>query len=411
MTAPSANALHHPKYVTYLIALICAGFAVQVLSVSLGWQIFAMTHNPLHLGYAGLAQFLPAFLLVLVTGLVADKYNRRLIMVACFLLEIGCATALLLLTLNSNGDVWPIFAVLFLFGVARAFMNPAADALSPNLLPREAIPHGISLSSMQWQFTTIVGPAAGGLLYGVSPLVAYGVAITLLVLAALLVVAIGQVPQANHAEETNLHTILAGIKFIRSEPIVLGAISLDLFAVLLGGAVALMPVYASDILAVGPVGLGLLRSAPGVGAVVVALWLAKYSIPPRAGVILFSCVAAFGVATALFGISRSVPVSIIALMLVGGFDMVSVYVRETLMQLWTPDNVRGRVNAVNRMFIGASNELGEFRAGVMAARFGATAAVVFGGVGSVTIAGLWSRLFPKLRDIKRLGGKSLDENA
>ena len=254
MTATSANALHHRKYVIYLLGMISAGFAVQILSVSLGWQIYAMTRNPLHLGYAGLAQFLPAFLLVLVTGLVADKYNRRLIMVLCFLLEIACAGALLMLTIWGNADVRPIFAVLFLFGVARAFMNPAADALAPNLLPREAIPHGISLSSMQWQFTSIVGPVAGGLLYGVSPFVAYGASITLLVAGAALVFAIGRVPQPNHAEETNLHTLLAGIKFIRSEPVVLGAISLDLFAVLLGGAVALMPIYASDILVVGPVG-------------------------------------------------------------------------------------------------------------------------------------------------------------
>ena len=409
--AHSSNALHHRKYATYLAALICAGFAVQILSVAVAWQIYAMTHNPLHLGYAGLAQFLPAFLLVLVTGLVADKYNRRMIIMACYGLEIACAVGLLMLTLRDNKDVWPIFAILFLFGVARAFMNPASDALAPNLLPREAIPHGISLSSMQWQFTSIVGPVAGGLLYGVSAPFAYSVAIALLVAAGILVLVIGHVAQANHAEETNLHTILAGIKFIRSEPVVLGAISLDLFAVLLGGAVALMPVYASDILAVGPVGLGMLRSAPGIGAVIVALWLAKFSIPPRAGVILFACVAGFGVATIVFGVSRSVPVSILALVLVGGFDMVSVFVRETLMQLWTPDNVRGRVNAVNRMFIGASNELGEFRAGVMAARFGATAAVVFGGAGSVAIAGLWPRLFPKLRDIQRLEGKALDSSS
>jgi hypothetical protein len=215
------------------------------------------------------------------------------------------------------------------------------------------------------------------------------------------------VPQPNHAEETSIGMLLAGFKFIKSEPVVLGAISLDLFAVLLGGAVALMPVYATDILHAGPIGLGLLRAAPGIGAVAVALWLAKFSIPPRAGVILFACVAAFGVATVVFGVSRSVPLSIAALILVGGFDMVSVYVRETLMQLWTKDEVRGRVNAVNRVFIGASNELGEFRAGVMAAWIGATGAVVLGGMGSVAIAGIWSRLFPKLRDIKTLEGKPL----
>ncbi len=407
MTARSSNALHHRPYVIYMLALIAAGFAVQIMSVSVGWQVYEVTRNPLYLGYVGLVQFMPAMALVLFTGLAADKFNRRLIMGCCYLIEILCGCVLLWLAYTRTTDVLPIFAVLFAFGVARAFMNPAADALAPNLLPREAIAHGISLSSMQWQFTTIVGPVVGGLLYWLAPEAAYGTALVLLVVAFLLVLAIGTVAQPNHTQETNLATLLAGFKFIRSEPVVLGAISLDLFAVLLGGAVALMPVYATDILQAGPVGLGILRAAPGIGAVAVALWLAKYSIPPRAGVILFACVAAFGVATILFGVSRWVPLSILALILIGGFDMVSVYVRETLMQLWTPDHVRGRVNAVNRVFIGASNELGEFRAGVMAAWIGATGAVVFGGIGSVAIAGLWSRLFPKLRDIKTLDGKPL----
>lgn len=407
MTVRGANALHHPAYVKYLAALICAGFAVQIISVSVGWQIYEMTRNPLYLGYVGLVQFLPAMVLVLFTGLAADKFNRRMIMAGCYAIEVACGAALLWLALTQHQSVAPIFIVLFAFGMARAFMNPAADALAPNLLPREAIPHGISLSSMQWQFTTIVGPVFGGLLFWFAPWAAYGSGLLLISAALLLVFAIGQVPQPNHAEETSIGMLLAGFKFIKSEPVVLGAISLDLFAVLLGGAVALMPVYATDILHAGPIGLGLLRAAPGIGAVAVALWLAKFSIPPRAGVILFACVAAFGVATVVFGVSRSVPLSIAALILVGGFDMVSVYVRETLMQLWTKDEVRGRVNAVNRVFIGASNELGEFRAGVMAAWIGATGAVVLGGMGSVAIAGIWSRLFPKLRDIETLEGKPL----
>lgn len=407
MATRGGNALHHPAYVKYLAALVAAGFAVQIISVSVSWQIYDLTRNPLYLGYVGLVQFLPAMALVLFTGLAADKFNRRMIMAACYGLEVACAAGLLWLTLAGSTAIAPIFAVLFVFGVARAFMNPAADALAPNLLPREAIPHGISLSSMQWQFTIIVGPVIGGLLYWFAPWAAYGSGVALMTLALMLVFAIGRVPQPNHAEETSLSMILAGFKFIRSEPVVLGAISLDLFAVLLGGAVALMPVYATDILHAGPLGLGILRAAPGIGAVVVAIYLAKYSIPPMAGVILFSCVAAFGVATVIFGISRWVPLSIAALILVGGFDMVSVYVRETLMQLWTKDEVRGRVNAVNRVFIGASNELGEFRAGVMAAWLGATSAVVLGGMGSVAIAAIWPRLFPKLRDIRTLEGKPL----
>lgn len=389
-----------------MLALGSAGFAVQIMSVSVGWQVYDLTRDPLDLGFVGLAQFLPALLMVLVTGLVADKFNRRLIISICFAIEVLCAAGFLFITSNAGLGVLPIFGILVVLGFARAFMNPAADALAPNLLPPEAIAHGISLNSMIWQVTTITGPVAGGLLYGVSGSSAYATAMTLLMAAIAFVFFIGSVPQKNHAQETNLSTLLAGFKFIRHEKVVLGAISLDLFAVLLGGAVALMPVYARDILEVGPWGLGLLRSAPGIGAIAVALYLARFPIKDRAGVILFICVAAFGFSTLVFGLSTHVPVSITALMLMGGFDMVSVYVRETLMQLWTPDNVRGRVNAVNRVFIGASNELGEFRAGVMAAVIGTVAAVAVGGAGTMAVAGLWARWFPELRVIKKLQGKT-----
>jgi MFS family permease len=402
----SSNAFHHRPYVFYMLALGSAGFAVQIMSVSVGWQVYDLTRDPLDLGFVGLAQFLPALLMVLVTGLVADKFNRRLIISICFAIEVLCAAGFLFITFNADLGVLPIFGILVVLGFARAFMNPAADALAPNLLPPEAIAHGISLNSMIWQVTTITGPVAGGLLYGVSGSSAYATAMTLLMAAIAFVFFIGSVPQKNHAQETNLSTLLAGFKFIRHEKVVLGAISLDLFAVLLGGAVALMPVYARDILEVGPWGLGLLRSAPGVGAIAVALYLARFPIKDRAGVILFICVAAFGFSTLVFGLSTHVPVSITALMLMGGFDMVSVYVRETLMQLWTPDNVRGRVNAVNRVFIGASNELGEFRAGVMAAVIGTVAAVAVGGAGTMAVAGLWARWFPELRVIKKLQGKT-----
>ena len=402
----SSNAFHHRPYVFYMLALGSAGFAVQIMSVSVGWQVYDLTRDPLDLGFVGLAQFLPALLMVLVTGLVADKFNRRLIISICFAIEVLCAAGFLFITFNAGLGVLPIFGILVVLGFARAFMNPAADALAPNLLPPEAIAHGISLNSMIWQVTTITGPVAGGLLYGVSESSAYATAMTLLMAAIAFVFFIGSVPQKNHAQETNLSTLLAGFKFIRHEKVVLGAISLDLFAVLLGGAVALMPVYARDILEVGPWGLGLLRSAPGVGAIAVALYLARFPIKDRAGVILFICVAAFGFSTLVFGLSTHVPVSITALMLMGGFDMVSVYVRETLMQLWTPDNVRGRVNAVNRVFIGASNELGEFRAGVMAAVIGTVAAVAVGGAGTMAVAGLWARWFPQLRVIKKLDGRS-----
>lgn len=403
---PSSNALHHRPYVFYLAALGSAGFAVQIMSVAVGWQVYDLTRNPLDLGFVGLAQFMPALLLVLVTGLIADKFNRRLIIALCLLVEVACAFGLLVFTFSNFKDVWPVFVILVGFGTARAFMNPAADALAPNLLPKNALAHGISLNSMTWQITTITGPVAGGLLYGISGEFAYGVAVGLMIVAICCVVLIGRVPQANHAQETSLATLLAGFKFIRSEKIVLGAISLDLFAVLLGGAVALLPVYARDILDVGPWGLGLLRAGPGIGAILMAIWLSKYPIKDHAGVILFVFVAGFGFCTIVFGLSKSVPLSIIALALMGACDMVSVYVRETLMQLWTPDAVRGRVNAVNRVFIGASNELGEFRAGVVAAWIGAVAAVAIGGAGTMAVAFFWSRWFPELREARTLSGKS-----
>lgn len=400
--SPSANALHHPKFVYYWFASWATSFAVQIMSVSVGWQIYDITRDPLDLGLVGLAQFMPPLLMVLFTGLAADKFNRRLIMALCLLVEVGCAVALVLFTLAKPTVVWPVFIILVVLGFARAFYNPASDALAPNLVPQEAIAHGISLNSMSWQVANIAGPVAGGLLYGISGEVAYGVAAALVVLAVALIVPIGAVPQANHAGETSLGTLLAGFKFIRKEKIVLGAISLDLFAVLLGGAVALMPVYARDVLEVGPLGLGMLRAAPGVGAVIVALYLAKFGIKDRAGIILFVFVAAFGLFTVVFGLSTWVPLSIAALALMGATDMVSVYIRETLLQLWTPDDVRGRVNAVNRVFIGASNELGEFRAGVVAAWIGAVAAVTIGGAGTIAIAALWSRWFPELRTARRL---------
>ena len=401
-----ANALRHPQFVLYLLAVGCASFAVQIMSVSVGWQIYDITRDPIYLGYVGLAQFLPPLGLVLVTGLVADRFNRRFIMVACLGVEALCALGFLVFTLSHPTGVWPMFAILAVLGIARAFLNPASDALAPNLVPKEAIPHAISLSVMVWQTASIAGPVAGGLLYGIAGEVAYGVALALIAIAALLVLLIGSVAQPNHvAEETSLSTLFAGFAFIRKDRIVLGAISLDLFAVLLGGAVALLPVYARDILEVGPWGLGLLRAAPGVGAILMALYLARYGIRDKAGVILFAFVAAFGFFTIVFGLSTSVPLSIAALVIMGACDMVSVYIRETILQLWTPDEVRGRVNAVNRVFIGASNELGEFRAGVMAAWIGTVAAVTFGGAGTMAVAGLWSRWFPELRTTRRLDGR------
>ena len=278
--------------------------------------------------------------------------------------------------------------LLFIFGVARAFMNPASSSLIPNLVPPEDLAGAVALSSSSWQIANIVGPAVGGLLYGVSPTLAYGVAFVLFVVASLAISFVPRPPQKAMSEPRTWSTLLAGFRFVWREKVVLGAISLDLFAVLLGGATALLPAYVRDILAVGPWGLGILRSAMGIGAIVMAGYLTFRPIRDRAGVLMFLAVALFGAFIVVFGLSRAVWLSALALALAGAADMVSVYIRETLIQLWTPDAVRGRVNAVNNVFIGASNELGEFRAGSMAALIGVVPAVVVGGIGTLIIAGL-----------------------
>jgi MFS family permease len=398
-------AFQHPGFVRYWTARLAASFAVQILSVSVGWQVYDLTRDPLDLGLVGLAQFLPSLLLVLATGAVADRYSRRIIMGLALLGEALCACALLAFTWRGIGQVWPIFAVLGGLGTARAFFGPATQALVPNLVPPEHLSNAIAWNSSSWQIAAIVGPVAGGLLYGVAAEVAYGTALALLVLAIALATAIPQTQQRTAAEPATWETLVAGFRYIWREKIVLGAISLDLFAVLLGGATALLPVYARDILDLGPWGLGLLRSGPGVGALLAAAYLTTAPIRDHAGLAMFVTVAAFGLFTVVFGVSTVTWVSVAALMLMGATDMVSVYVRETLIQLWTPDAVRGRVNAVNMVFVGASNEVGEFRAGVMAALVGTVAAVTFGGLGTMAVAGLWARWFPELRRARHLDGR------
>jgi MFS family permease len=299
-----------------------------------------------------------------------------------------------------------IFATLAVFGVARAFFGPAAASLVANLVPPKDFANAVAWNSSAWQTATIVGPVAGGLIYGISPEAAYGTAAVLMSVAAVLVFSIPKPVQKTETEKPSLETLFAGFRYIWSEKVVLGAISLDLFAVLLSGAVALLPVYARDILELGPWGLGLLRAAPGIGAIGVAIWLTGHPIRDHAGIVMLFFVAMFGAFTIVFGVSTIPWLSILALAVLGATDMVSVYIRETLIQLWTPDRVRGRVNAVNMVFVGASNELGEFRAGTMAAFVGTVPAVVFGGIGAIGIAGLWAWLFPALRKARRLDGRT-----
>lgn len=406
MSLPSGGArfaaFQHTSYSRFFAARFMSAFAIQIVSVAVGWQMYEVTGNAFYLGLIGLFQFLPSLLLILVTGTVADRYNRRAIMGLCLVVGGCCAAALLVITLEGAFSPWPVFGILVVFGIERAFMGPAVQSLAPNLVPERDLPNAIAWNSSSWQTATILGPVTGGLLYGVHPMVAYGVSTAFFAIAAVLVFLIPKPAQSRSSKAVSLDTILAGFRFIFSEKVVLGAISLDLFAVLLGGAVALMPIFAAEVLTLGPWGLGLLRAAPGIGAIVVGVALAAWPIRRNAGTLMFIGVALFGLGTVIFGLSATPWLSIAALVLMGGSDMISVYVRETLIALWTPDEVRGRVNAVNMVFVGASNELGEFRAGTMASLIGAVPAVVVGGVGTLAVALIWAFTFPKLRRIDSL---------
>ncbi|MVA72529.1 MFS transporter [Agrobacterium vitis] len=395
-------AFRHSAYTKFFFARFLAAFAMQIVSVAVGWQMYEVTGNALYLGLIGLVQFLPALLLILVTGTAADRMNRRMIVAVCLGVSAVCVALLLFLTVENAFAPVPVLVIMTIFGIERAFMGPAVQSLAPNLVPEKDLANSFAWNASSWQTASILGPVAGGLLYGVGPLSAYIVALGFMAAGTLLVLLVPKPAQRTSHEPKTWTYLLAGFKFIRHEKVVLGAISLDLFAVLLGGAVALMPIYASDILTMGPMGLGILRSAPGVGAIAMATFLATFPIKRGAGTIMFVGVAIFGIATVAFGLSTVWWVSALALAVMGAGDMISVYVRETLLALWTPDQVRGRVNAVNSVFIGASNELGEFRAGTMAHLIGPVAAVVVGGVGTLAVSIIWALTFPKLRTIDTL---------
>ncbi|RWX20383.1 MFS transporter [Rhizobium hidalgonense] len=399
-------AFRHSSYTRFFFARFLLSFSQQIVSVAVGWQMYDQTGKAIYLGLIGLVQFLPSLLLMLVTGSVADRYNRRAIAALCSLVSALCTLALLVMTVMGTFTPLPVFGVLLVFGIERAFMSPAVQSLAPNLVPEQDLSNAIAWNSSSWQLAAITGPVIGGLLYGLSATTAYTVAVIFSVLGAALLYMIPKPEQKTTGEAKSWAMILGGFSFIRAERVVLGAISLDLFAVLLGGATALMPIFARDILTLGPWGLGLLRAAPGLGAIVMAIFLAAYPLKHRAGLYMFIGVALFGVGTIIFGVSTNTEVSIAALALMGAADMVSVYVRESLIALWTPDQLRGRVNAVNMVFVGASNELGEFRAGTMASIFGAVPAVVIGGIGTLAVAAIWASSFPKLRQIDTLDAPS-----
>jgi len=405
----------HRPFRLFWLARVSATMALQMQVVAIGWQIYAMTGSPLDLGLVGLAQFVPAFLLMLVAGHVADRYDRTVILRLCQIFE-GAGAALLALGTAAGwlNREW-IFFIAVLIGTARAFEMPSLQALLPLIVPARLLPKAVAGSASANQTATIAGPAIGGLLFALNPILVYATC-AMLFLAASFMIALLSAQNAYrpaklsaNREKISFEVLFAGIAFIRNKPAILGAISLDLFAVLLGGATALLPIYAKDILQTGPLGLGLLRAAPAIGALLMAVALARWSLSKNAGRKMFAGVAIFGIATIVFALSTSFALSLAALVVLGAADMVSVVVRQTLVQMRTPDNMRGRVTAVNALFIGTSNQLGEFRAGVMAQFTGALFSVLIGGLGTLAVVALWMKLFPSLLKVDDLGRVETDD--
>lgn len=397
--------LRYRGYAAYAAARFCTTLCWQMLSVAVGWQVYALTRNPLDLGYLGLVQFLPFVLLVLPGGHVADHTDRRLILITTYAAAASCAGILAWRSLTGSQSTWLIFAVMTVFGTGRAFWMPASQAMTPNLVPAEAFPSAVALNSMLFEAGVIAGPALGGVLYLIDPSVVYCTAAAMLLVAVLLIATIKPV-RAQQAGGTQTANLLEGLRYVLHRRALLGAISLDLFAVLFGGATALLPAYARDVLHVGPAGLGLLRTASGLGATLTAITLVVVPIERRVGRWMFAGVGLFGVATVVFAVSSSFPLSLLALVVLGIGDMVSVYIRHVLIQLETPDAIRGRVSAVGSMFVGASNELGEFESGVTADWFGLVPAVALGGALTLIVVGAYLKLFPELRSMDRFRRKS-----
>ena len=407
---PSARALLKERdYLLFWGTRWTGSFASQIQSVAMGWQMYALARatrsveeSAFLVGMIGLVTFVPVFLLTLPAGEAADRYDRKKVLLICLTGEIISVLALAIATVRGHASPGLLLTIAVLFGASRAFFAPANTALGPMLVPRKLLPRAIAWNSLAWQTASIAGPAAAGFLVARSAETAYFTTFGLYGLSAVLVMSI----RGNAKPETNpgsrLQLIKEGLAYVWRQKIVFGAISLDLFAVLLGGATALLPVFARDVLHVGPEGFGLLRAGPAMGATAVALWLAANPIRSKAGLYMFGGVAVFGLATVVFGLSKSLWLSVAALAVLGGAYMLSVFVRQTLVQLVTPDHMRGRVASVSSVFIGASNELGEFESGVVARILGPIGAAVFGGVGAMAVTGLWAKLFPDLRRADRL---------
>lgn len=410
--------LSNRRYALYLLSRISLIVATQMLSVAVGWQVYENTGKALALGLSGLALFLPGFLLTLPGGHVADRYDRRRVILVCHL---GVTTGAIVLALFSHSGekrLAPIYGVLMVLGAIRAFSGPAGQAMMPNLVAKRQLERAVALGSSCWQLAMIAGPSLGGVIYAGTgrPSIVYGVCAAMALVAFLSVLGIGgptsERAAARAAEGESVvkrdpatwSTLLAGIRYVWSDKPILASLSLDLFAVLLGGAVALLPIFARDLLHTGPWGLGIMRSAPAIGAASTALVLAWFPLRRHAGLTMLGGVLVFGIATIVFGLSRHFVLSVGILVILGAADMFSVVVRSTLVQLRTPDAMRGRVSAVNNVFIGASNELGEFESGITAAWLGPELAVLVGGIGTCLVVLAWAFLFPELRKVDRLDG-------
>lgn len=408
---PSASraALRYPNFRFYSLARFLTTISSEMQSVAVGWQVYSLTNRPLDLGLVGLAQFLPPICLFLLAGQAADRYPRLKILKVCYIAFALCSVLLLLASLSGIRSVYPIYAILLFNGAVRAFNAPASQAFVPLLVAAEDFPNAVAWSASIFQTATIAGPMVGGILYGLTgnPVPVYCSAAVAYFVGFLSITKVNLPDVVRPPGATSLNMVLDGMRYIWRNQFIMGAISLDLFAVLLGGAVALLPIYASEILKVGAIGLGVLRSAPGLGAVLMSIVVAHWPLRRHAGITMLWCVFGFGLSTVVFGISHNFWLSLAMLFLTGATDTVSVIVRSTMTQLGTPDHMRGRVSAVNMVFIGASNEVGQFESGLTAQWFGTVPAVVLGGIGTMVVVGLWAWLFPSLRRLDTLDGPSL----
>jgi MFS family permease len=401
---PSASSaiFRHRPFQQYFLGRVFSNFSRQIVAVAIGWQVYELTGSAFALGMVGLIQFLPTLLLTFISGHAADRYDRKRLVQICQWTE-GVTAALL--AWGSMGGwltVTHIYIASVIYGTAASFERPAASAMLYSVVPAGMLQQGTAMSSGAMQLASIAGPALGGFVYAVSPGAPYLMTAVFWLLAGVLNGTLHVVQAPRSVEAPSLGTLFAGVRFVRNNPAVLGTISLDLFAVLLGGATALLPIYASDILHTGPWGLGVLRAAPAVGALAVTVWLARRPLTSRVGIRMFQAVILFGVATVIFAVSTHIWLSLAALVVMGASDMISVVIRLSLVQLATPDEMRGRVSAVNFLFVNASNQLGEFESGFTAHLFGAMPAAVLGGVGTIAVALLWMKLFPTLRNVEKL---------